>query len=104
MSIENLVGLVFVPIMLAVMAAIWKKIDGVSHMVRTETGKLWIDVAGFKEAYARNRLEDERRYVNRQDLADFREEVKDSLSDVKKAVDRVADKLDEKRQVGRSAG
>jgi len=104
MSIENLLGLVLVPIMLAVLAAIWKKIDGVSHMVRTETGKLWIDVAGFKEAYAKNRLEDERRYVNRQDLADFKEEMKDGLTEVKKAVDRVADKIDEKRHVGRSAG
>lgn len=104
MSIENFIGLVCVPILLAAMAGIWKQIDGLRKMVETENGKLWIDVASFKEAYAKNRLEDERRFVNRQDLTDFKDEVKESLKDVKQSVDRLTEKFDEKRTIGCSAG
>lgn len=94
MSVEGVIEAILVPIIIAIMTGMWLQIDGMKKNMATQTGKIWIDLATFKDAYARNRLEDERRYVNRDNLAEFKEEVKDSLSEVKKSVDKLVDKME----------
>lgn len=93
MSIDNIIGLVLIPILLAVLGIIWKQLDGLKNMVSTETGKLWIDFGSFKEAYSKNRLEDDRRYANKDDLGEFKEEIRNSLDKVTQSIEKLSDRL-----------
>ena len=94
MSVEGVIEAILVPIMIAIMTGMWFQIDGIKKAMATETSKLWIDLATFKDAYARNQLEAEKRYVNRDNLAEFKEELRESLQKVEKSVDKLVDKME----------
>jgi hypothetical protein len=86
--------------MIAIISGLWWQLNEIKKQMNTEDGKLWIDLSSFRETYARNRLEDERRYVNRDNLAEFKEEIRDAMSDMKKSVDKLADKLETPSRFG----
>lgn len=104
MSIDNFIFYILGPALLAICGIFWTQIDSAKRSIMTETGKLWIDIGSFKEAYAKNRLEDERRYVNKDNLSEFKNEVRSSLDDVRKSVDKLVDKIDRGNKTSNRTG
>lgn len=104
MELKDVITFILQPIFLGALGIMWYQLGETKKDIQIGDNKIWIDLRGIQDAFSRAQLDAEKRYVNKQDLSEFKGEMREGFADMKESIDRLTERLERNSRVGKASG